>query len=90
MTEAEAALTPDERIAQGLCPECAMDVSNQAPATHALTHWPTAIFPDGRNQEAIRRQGLLVNYKPTSSTPARHETEHPQSPPHAAEPSARR
>jgi len=74
MTDAEAAMTPDERIAQGLCPECAAPLAKLAPATHGLTHWPTAIFPDGRNQEAIRRQGLLNSYTPTSSTPA-HKTE---------------
>jgi hypothetical protein len=77
MDDATAAMTPDERVAAGLCPECGVIMTGQKSDTHGLTHWPSNIFPDGRNQEAIRRQQLLHGMTTTLLAP--------HSPPHGHE-----
>jgi len=62
--DATAAMTPEERLAAGLCCECGMKLEGHHPDAHAATHWPVIITPTGFNQEAIRRQGLLLAYVP--------------------------
>lgn len=62
MTEEQAAMTPDERIAQDLCAECAHPLKEIDATNHTAQHWPPFMQPAGVNQEAIRRQGLMNQY----------------------------
>lgn len=73
MDEATLKMTPDERVGAGHCPECGVELKDMAVAVHSLTHWPTAIMPNGANGEAIRRQKLLADYKPPAPL-ATHES----------------
>jgi hypothetical protein len=77
MDETTAALTPEERLAKGLCAECGMDLTGQNPQSHAAVHWPLYIFPDGRNQEAIRRQKLMADYVPPTAPVTSHQGQEP-------------
>jgi len=69
MDDATAAMTPDERLAQGLCCECGLELADIDIKHHSMQHWPEFIRPNGQNNEAIRRQGLLTDYA-TSHPPA--------------------
>jgi hypothetical protein len=81
MTEAEAAMSPEERLANNLCAECSAPLLGIDVKHHSMQHWPEFIKPDGRNAEAIRRQALMTDYitnppqraieKPSSSIPSK-------------------
>jgi hypothetical protein len=54
-----AAMTPEERLAAGLCCECGQDMAGINPPSHAGEHWPEYLRDDGRNGEALKRQKML-------------------------------
>ena len=81
MTEDQAAMTPEDRLAQNLCAECCADLTAIDVPHHMMQHWPQFIRPDGLNAEAIRRQGLMQQYAdahPTGAKAQKREAEHPQ------------
>jgi hypothetical protein len=86
MDDATAAMTPEERIAAGLCAECGRDMKGLNPPSHAGEHWPPTIVPDGRNQEAIKRQKLMREMTPIPATAVHKPGEHESvvSPPSSA------
>jgi len=64
MDPAAAGMTPEERLAAGLCCECGAPLAGLDVTHHSRTHWSEYIRPDGLNAEAIRRQGLMAAYVP--------------------------
>ncbi len=47
------------------CPECSVLVVPENSRKHALSHWNESIKPDGKNDEAIRRQKILYDFAAT-------------------------
>lgn len=84
MTEAQIAMTPEERLTANLCAECCADLTILDANHHASTHWPVILIPNGYNTEAIRRQTLMADYAENQTTKRKeeaaakkHESEHP-------------
>ena len=55
-------VTPDEDLAQGLCPECGGDFKVSNPIAHLNDHWKTMPKNDRRGVEGLRRRKLLTDY----------------------------
>jgi hypothetical protein len=62
MDSAAAAMTPQERLDNGLCCECGISLAGLYVPGHSAGHWPAYILPNGLNDEAIRRQQMLSDY----------------------------
>jgi len=58
-------LTPDEAVAQGLCPECARPLVETNPAEHAMAHWPR-----GTSAEGARREKMILDWGAAHPKPA--------------------
>jgi hypothetical protein len=52
-------LTPDEAIADGLCPECAAPLDEESAQAHMEMHYVTAAHGQAPNIEANRRAELV-------------------------------
>ena len=58
------AMSPQDRIAAGLCPECGVPLEGLSPIGHAASHWNHPIRPNGLNGEAIAREQMLYDHQP--------------------------
>jgi hypothetical protein len=55
-----AAKTPDERVAERLCPECGEVLTRHSARHHRAMHWPNTLYAeDSQRAEAYRRAQLL-------------------------------
>jgi hypothetical protein len=55
-------ISPDDALAKGLCPECAVDLRKVNPIAHRKTHWRTMPRDDAQGQEGLRRMQMLDDF----------------------------
>ena len=55
-------ITPEAAIAQGLCPECGVDLKKSNPIAELASHWKTTPPNDKRGDKARARKALLEKF----------------------------
>jgi hypothetical protein len=55
-------LKPEDAMAQGLCPECGIDLKSVNPIGHLNFHWVAMPRNDRGGLEALRRRAMLLDY----------------------------
>lgn len=55
-------ISPDDAMAKGLCPECAVDLRTVNPIAHRRRHWRALPTNDAKGKEALRRMAMLDDF----------------------------